>query len=79
MSSRDISGWRVQISSKDKFHDLITIAAYSSRQEKEIFKRIDMRYESGLLVVGEFVGYLKKLQQRLESECPQQIKDGMQK
>jgi hypothetical protein len=64
-------------SAGEKLHNLVTIAAYSSEQQKEIFQRKDMRYESGILVVARFIKHLLELRQRLVDNCPQEIVNGI--
>jgi hypothetical protein len=64
-------------SADEKFHNLVTIATYTSDQEKEIFERKDMRPESGVLLVARFVKHLVCLRKRLTENCPEEIMNGI--
>jgi len=60
-----------------KFHNIVTIASFTSENEKEIFQRKDMRPESAVLLVARFVKHLVSLRERLASNCPEEILKGI--
>ncbi|CAG5104569.1 Oidioi.mRNA.OKI2018_I69.chr1.g1345.t1.cds [Oikopleura dioica] len=64
-------------SKKEKFHNLVTLASFTSDKQKEIFYCKDFRYESTILMIAQYIKHLEELRDEMIEELPDCITQGI--